>query len=402
MKIFGFQFGKIKNEAPASQPKKKKRIYSSIKKQRTYRTDLEMDELGKAIEAAKDPDRPNRDGLYSIYSQIQKDRHLKSQVETAINDVQQSAFMVEVDGKENEDLRALFDAEWFDDSVEYIADAENWGHSLIEYPEINERGEFDACFLIPRENIDPAKGEIILDRFSDSRMPYRDNLQELNLIEIEGKEELGIYEYAAEEVILKKYARTDWSQASERYGMPFLDYATDVEDAKELDKIEEMCANFAANGYIVRGKEDVVEIKEPKSGDFYKIYMEAIAFSNQELSKLINGQTATAESQAFVGTAEVHERIKNVFTKARLRRVQNHINGKLIPLMVKNGYEKAELLAKAKLRYKDLMEDDETLNTEAPPSTNSGDGGQGKGAANMKRSAAGERIEPKKKSVPWS
>lgn len=90
--------------------------------------------------------------------------------------------------------------------------------------------------------------------------------------------------------------------------------------------------------------------------------MEAITLANQEISKLINGQTATADTQAFVGTAQVHERILDTFTKSRLRRVQNHLNGKVLPLMVKNNYQNADRLAKAKIQYKDLLDKEPVIN----------------------------------------
>lgn len=348
-KILFNWFGRKKavNEAPVK--KGGKRIFYRIKKVRQYHADLEMDNLGKAVDAARDTENPNFEDLYSIYSQIKKDRHLKSQAETAINDIQQSPFIVEVDGKEDEDIRDLFDAEWYDDFIEYAADAEFWGHSLIEFPEVNQQKVFSECFLIPRENVDPERQRIILDRDSMLFLPYEGKQESLNLVEIYGKEELGIFEYAAEEVILKKYARTDWSQASERYGMPFLDIETETEDKKELDAIEDSAANFAANGYFIHGSDTRVEIQQAAKGDFYKIYMEAIELSNKELSKLVNGQTGTGDNQAWSGTAEVHERVKNAFTRARLRRVQNHVNGKLLPLMVKMGYQEADRLSRAKV-----------------------------------------------------
>lgn len=366
-------FGRKKalNEAPAK--KGGKRIYHRLKKARQYQVDLEMDALGKAVDAAKDSENPNHEDLYSIYGQIKKDRHLKSQVETAINDIQQSPFIVEVDGKEDEALRELFDAEWFDDFIEYTADAEFWGHSLIEFPEVNETQTYSECFLLPRENVDPARQRIVLDRDSMLFLPYDGNQESLNLVEVFGKEELGVFEYAAEEVILKKYARTDWSQASERYGMPFLDIETETEDKKELDAIEDSAAGFASNGYFIHGTDTKVTIQQAANGDFYKIYMEAIELSNKELSKLVNGQTGTGDNQAWAGTAEVHERVKNAFTRARLRRVQNHVNGKLIPLMVKMGYREAAKLARAKLRYTDLLDDDPKLATEPGEDPNNPD-----------------------------
>ena len=146
-KILFNWFGRKKavNEAPVK--KGGKRIFYRIKKVRQYHADLEMDNLGKAVDAARDTENPNFEDLYSIYSQIKKDRHLKSQAETAINDIQQSPFIVEVDGKEDEDIRDLFDAEWYDDFIEYAADAEFWGHSLIEFPEVNQQKVFSECFL---------------------------------------------------------------------------------------------------------------------------------------------------------------------------------------------------------------------------------------------------------------
>lgn len=374
----------------------KKRIYNRLKKVRTYNVDLEMDTLGQAIESARDIENPDFDDLYSIYNQIKKDRHLKSQVETAINDIQQSPFVVKVEGNESEDLKELFDTEWFDNLVYYMSDAEFWCHSLVEMPELNEGQEYDGCFLIPRENVNPAKKRIVLDKDGDVFLPYDNKQKSLNLIEIFSKEELGLYEFLSEEVILKKYARTDWSQSSERYGMPFLKYATDTEDPKELDKIEDMCANFATNGYIMCGTDDDIEIVQANKGDFYKIYMEAIQQSNEELSKAVNGQTATGDAQSYVGTAEMHERIKNTFTKARLRRVQHHINGKLIPLMIENGYKLADQLAKAKFQYVDLLDDSKQLATEQeedpndPDGNNSEDGKEGGNAQNLVKKKPGQ------------
>ena len=353
----------FKNEEPAK-TKRGNRIYHRIKKARQYRVDLEMDELGKAVDSAKDIERPDYENLYSIYEQVKKDRHLKSQVEVAINDIQQSPFVINIDGNENDELKELFDAEWFDDFIEYAAEAEFWGHSLIEFPGVNDEKVWKENYLIPRENVNPEKQQIILDRDSTILLPYGDKLEQLNLVEIFGKETLGLFEYAAEEVILKKYARTDWSQASEKYGMPLLDVETETEDKKELDAMEDAAANFAANGYFIHGADTKVNIQQPQKGDFYKIYQEAIMLANSEISKLINGQTGTSDNQAWSGTAETHERVKNAFTRARLRRIQNHVNGKLIPLMIKNGYQGADQLAKASFVYRDLMEEEPQLATE--------------------------------------
>ncbi len=64
--------------------------------------------------------------------------------------------------------------------------------------------------------------------------------------------------------------------------------------------------------------------------------------NNESISKIINGTKGVGEEQAWVGTAEVNEQVLNDFTKARLRRISNHINYVLFPFLVRYGYPLAD------------------------------------------------------------
>ena len=52
----------------------------------------------------------------------------------------------------------------------------------------------------------------------------------------------------------------------------------------------------------------------------------------------MNGQTGTSDEKSFVGSAEVHERVLDKFTEARLKRVQDIVNYKLLPFLQYHGY----------------------------------------------------------------
>lgn len=88
-----------------------------------------------------------------------------------------------------------------------------------------------------------------------------------------------------------------------------------------------------------------------KNTDFYKIYLENIQSCNENISKLINGQTGTTDEKAYVGSAEVHERILNDYTFSRLRKMEYIINNQLIPFLIYWGYP----LNDCKFQYTDLL-----------------------------------------------
>lgn len=371
-------FKKTSAEPVEATPKRTKRVSSSLKRNYQYRVELNLDNLKNAIDHARLVDVYNRELLYRIYHQVIKDSHLAAQMRTALFNILQSNFTLVKSNagiaiptsrekqtpdkttdsaiptsreKQPEGPTELLQAEWFDDFVELVIDAEFWGHSLIEFGQLNAEGQFEEVNLIPRLNVRQEFGIVVPEYHDTKGVDYRNNAARLGLIEIGDYYNLGVLEIAAREVIIKNYARTDWSQASEKYGMPLLKILTESQDDKEIDRMEHMAANFASNGYVILNREDDAEIVAPHNSDFHKIYMEAIGLCDQQLSKIINGQTGTSDERAFVGSAEVHERILNDYTRSRLRRTQHIINRQLLPFLIHWGYP----LQGYKFQYTDLL-----------------------------------------------
>jgi phage gp29-like protein len=302
------------------------------------RIKMEMDNLINAVENAIYPGRPDRRELLTIYANTEDDAHVISQVEIAKSKLLAEPFIITRNGTEDETLTEMFRASWFEDWLTLIIDSLNWGYTLVEAgPIVN--GVWSNFSAFPRRHVEPFKKQILVRPSDIVGIPYGDNPAALFLLEIGTAKDLGRYKTVAREVIWKNFSRSDWSQASEKFGMPFLYFQTATEDKEELDRIEALCRNFASNGYVIGHTEDKITIEQATNSDFYKIYLENAQFCDQQISKCINGQTGTSDEKAFVGSAEVHERILDDFSERRLRKASNLTNHTLFPFLSYHGWQ---------------------------------------------------------------
>lgn len=99
-----------------------------------------------------------------------------------------------------------------------------------------------------------------------------------------------------------------------------------------------MAANFGSNGWIIRDVEEEVNIVQVASRAGAENFKDMALFCDSQISKLMNGQTGTTDEKAFEGSAEVHERVLDKFNEARLKRVQDIVNYKLLPFLQYHGY----------------------------------------------------------------
>jgi phage gp29-like protein len=332
-------FNPAKVAAADTKPRQKTRPSQETAKKNVDRVKMEMKTLIDAAESAKDVNNPDNRDLITIYENTVKDPHVHSQLSIARSKITGTTFTVIRNGKEDEAAKELFMREWFEKFVGCTFDAEMWGYMVIEFGQFNEAGEFIDCKEFPKRHIIPQKRSIAFSQ--DNRagdLPYADATKELFLVELGNPDNLGTLELIAREVIWKNFARSDWSQSSERFGSPILYIKSDVGEGPERDRLEAMMKNFASNGYVLTDIDDEVQIIMPSSTDYYKIYSENARFCDEQISKCINGQTGSSDEESYVGSAEVHERILDDFNTARLRRCQNVINNKLIPFLIFHGY----------------------------------------------------------------
>jgi len=339
----------LQSEAQAIKTvQKKKRVLDALVKRRQYVATMKQDELKLAIEYAEQPERPRREYLYELYRQSIKDGHFTGEYEKAINKVVGSPFGIFKKGSDEVDEAAtrLLQKDWFEEYRTYFEEAVFWGHSLVQFldmVESKEKGvQFEFCKidLIDREHVRPEEGYIAIDISDEKGIPFRDAAiaKALRLIEMGKPKNLGKLQIIAREYIWKNYSRSDWSRHSEKFGMPFIQIKTNTSDKKELDEVENMASNFGNNLWYIGDLEDEIEIKEASFKDSYQIYKEKVLICNSEMSKATSWQTGTSDEKAFVGSAEVHERVMDDYTEWRKRKQTYHINDVLLPFLLENGY----------------------------------------------------------------
>lgn len=325
------------NNGPEIKEKKKARLTGSLDITPEDRVKMEMRQLRQAVENAVYPTNPDRRDLLAIYKNAVTDPQVLSQIETAKAKVTSEPFMLSINEKDDEEKTALLKKPWFESFLKIIVDAQMWGHTVVEFGPIKD-STFTYSKVFPRRHIEPFTHQVLLRPGDRTGIPYGDKPEAFYLIEIGEPEDLGLLQVISREVIWKNFSRSDWSTASEKFGMPMLYVKTGTTDEKDLDRIEEMCRNFASNGYLIVTTDDEVNLLESAKSDIFKIYEMNARFCDEQISKIINGQTGTSDEKAFVGSAEVHERILNDYHDARLRMITNIINYSLIPFLVYHGF----------------------------------------------------------------
>jgi hypothetical protein len=327
--------------------KKGSRLSDQVNLPQRDRVQMELGNLRSYVNDASDTQNPSWVELYRMYLNTLTDPEVITQRRIAINKMKAEKFVISKNGADSDELSALFSRPWFSQFKEALVDGELWGYRLAEFGQFDENGEFIDCKLFPPMNVYPHNRNIIIDVSARSGIPYANsdpdkgailNPADLFLLEIGHPASLGLLELLTREVIIKSFARRDWNEHSEKWGMPHLIIKTDAE-GNDLKVIENGARNFARNGFAIIGTDDeAVTISDSGAGSSHEIYNANINMCDMYISKIINGQYGTGTEKSFVGTAEVAERILDDFHSSRLRDAQEVINYNLIPFLVRWGY----------------------------------------------------------------
>ena len=328
--------------------KKNPAISSKIRLNNKSRADLGMEEINAAITSAEQPNLANRRPLLLLYNEIIKDAHLASVMRTRLNvSMSQPYLIINKDNKTvDTDRLELLLRPWFRQVFKHYLDSIFYGHSLIEFPEPSKNiqnkfsvKEFDKVTLIPRANVKPEYGIITLSEYDVNGFLYREAPLSDWILEAGDSHNLGLLHIALKEITWKIFGRKDWSRYNEKFGLPMVLVKTDDSNDTELTAKQDMLTNMGVNGWGIIGKDDDISLLTPStSGNTVTLFENMVRMSNEEVSKLIVGQTMTSENGSSLSQAEVHERILNTLGAEDMRGFQDWVNFNLFPLLIKHGY----------------------------------------------------------------
>jgi phage gp29-like protein len=339
MKLFGFEINRLKSvQNKDEQQPENAQILARITERQLTRQKQDIQKWRNAISIAESKFNPSRVELTRIFNDIVLDAHLSALMQTRSLAILSTEYkFVNPDGSENDDVEDQMHREWFNKYIQYCIDSIFYGFSLIELGDIKNDG-FDDIKLIPREYVVPETGIVKTEMYglSNYGFPFKDEpYSDWNIFI--GSNDLGLLNKAAPLVIWKKNVLGAWSIRADLFGMPIRIGKTNIRNNDSRLMMEQMMREMDVATWGVFDKDDEIEFVETASNDAFKIYDEMVNRTNSELSKLILGQTGTTDEKSYSGSAEVHERIAQMYAYADREFVENCVNDKLIPLMVKHG-----------------------------------------------------------------
>lgn len=296
----------------------------------------EIKKWRQALDLAVDPQNQRLYPLQDLYDNLKSDGHLISQLGLRKDATLCRSFSI-VDrssGAEQVEKTMFFRRQWFYDLMEDALSNIDRGFVLLELVD----AAAPRFMAIPRRNILPLKGQIVLKAQEDKGFDYTPFIGE-TLIQVGSPDELGLMADLCGQLIWKRNAQQSWAEHSERFGFPLITATTTKSSDADIARIRAMLAALGEAAQAVLPEGTTIDIKEASAGDAYLVYDKQIDRINSEIGKPILGGTMITDNGSSRSQSEVHERNLNDKIAARDQRVITFIvNDQLIPMLAKWGH----------------------------------------------------------------
>jgi hypothetical protein len=285
----------------------------------------------------------NRTKLYDLYDNILADPILSDAVDKRVNAITNAEIAFLRNGENVEEIDDLIDTPEFEELIREIVLSKGWGKSVVEVmfsPEFN-------IFSFPRKHIKIAN----LDKKLAERKRYiiakesdltgYDYSEDEYIIECGKDDDLGFLFKAAPYVIYKRGGFGDWAEFVEVFGMPFLIGKYPGYDPKAKEMLFEALSEIGSRPRAAIPKETELDVKENKSSGSNNLFQSFRVACNEEILISVLGNTMTTLSGSSRSQAEVHQDTQEGISDADRRYVQRILNRRLVPLLLKRGYDVA-------------------------------------------------------------
>jgi len=293
--------------------------------------------------------------LMDLYDHCMLDLHLTSVVDSLFHQIIGERYTIKnANGETNEEATKLIKKSWFVSYIRQVIESKLYGYSLVELGDYNKKtGTLDEIRDISRRNVAP-KDNLVLE-FPQDTVGWDITSKELeaDYIMIDGQEGFGWLVKAVPIILSKRFALSSHTQYAETYGIPMIVGKSTDESFEEKKNLANEIAQARDSRVIVTGLDDEVTFLNQISNDTNKIFTELVRLTNDEITMLILGQSATTESQAYVGSAEIQYRVMVDRVEAIREFVANHINEELMWRLRDKGLDIPE---DAYFQYSNVME----------------------------------------------
>lgn len=303
---------------------------------------LDIKDWERALNAARDVENPDRQLLVAVYDSLMTDSHLASVMESRVLRVVRSKFrLVDKAGKPQPELMARLETSWFEDLLQYVAEAVFFGHTVIELGELAAPGDLRQVYRIDQRNVLPYRGMAVKMPGDTTGYNIRKPPNKTYFIEVGRPDDLGLLARVAPVVIIKKYAIGSWSDYTEKYGIPPRWVTTNTTDKKRFKDIFDMLKGMMGGGIGMLQGDEKLEMAPTPGVDAHKVFDELIVRMNSEISKRVLGQDGTSDNKDASGTygsLKVLQGVAEDRHQADKASVLYVINNELLPRLTLLGY----------------------------------------------------------------
>lgn len=300
----------------------------------------------EALESADDPQNPNWSALQDLYEYLRTDGHLGSQMTIRKGSILSNRFFIRdgKTGKENPDKTKLLEKKWFFDLLGELLDNILLGYTVVQFPDpirvLKPHPLQNAYDLIPRRNFIPQKNMILKEANGTEGFLITDPAFMNTIICIKNQERFGLLNDLVPGLIWKKNARQGWAEFGEKFGLPLVKVTTNKTAKADLDKMEYMAKQMAEAARAILPTGTTMDIVDTATkGDPYKVYLEQITYTDNEVSKRILGGTMISDNGSSRSQSEVHERtLDTKISEMDRKDMEFTINDQLIPYLINIGY----------------------------------------------------------------
>jgi len=338
MKIFGIELGfDVVNATKQTIPAQN--LYDVPEKvtRQIYRIAQDIGLWREALRVAESITNPNRYNLLRTYNDVILDAHVNTCIQQRKNLTLCREFVVlNKNGEENEELTKLLKSKWFRTFINLSLDSMFWGYSLIQFDNL-VNNDFKYIRLVPRQFVKP-EFQIVTKNYADlSGINYMERPYSDFCIGVGEEFDLGLLNKIAPYAIWKKNAFGAWAQYQEIFGSPIRIGKTSKRDRNSIENMETMLKNMGQSSWGRFDPDDMIELLEANKTDAHSVFSELIKTCNDEISKIIIGQTSTTSEKSFVGSANVHERILGSYGENDEYFIENVLNNQLVPMLENLG-----------------------------------------------------------------
>lgn len=298
----------------------------------TDRSKKDIQTWRQALDAADNAENPKWVMLQDLYEYLRPDGHLGSQMDIRRGSTEGNRYYIRdsITSKEDPIKTKLIEQEWIFDLIGDLVDHIFYGYTILQITD-PVLGKYD---ILPRRNFIPQKNIYLFEASGDKGIDITDPAFKDTIIVVKSRDKFGLLNDIVPDLIWKKNARQAWALFSEKFGIPLTTATTMTRDKKEIARIEAMLKALGKAAQAVFPQGTTIDIKDTATkGDPYNIFLKQLEYSDEQISKRINGGTMISDNGSSKSQGNVHENTMQILTERDKKKAEFAFNKKIMNVL---------------------------------------------------------------------